>query len=68
MLVTVANVETYRDFLSLTPAASPIDGRLDVFVIPRTSKWGLARRLLRLKLRLPGRWDGRRRSTAGARW
>jgi diacylglycerol kinase (ATP) len=58
VLVTVANVETYRDFLSLTPTASPIDGRLDVFVIPRTSKWGLARRLLRLKLRLPGRWEG----------
>jgi len=58
VLVTVANVETYRDFLSLTPAASPIDGRLDVFVIPRTSKWGLAWRLLRLKLRLPGRWSG----------
>jgi diacylglycerol kinase family enzyme len=58
VLVTVANVETYRDFLSLTPAASPIDGRFDVFVIPRTSKWGLAWRLLRLKLRLPGRWRG----------
>ena len=58
VLVTVANVETYRDFLSLTPAASPIDGRFDVFVIPRTSKGGLAWRLLRLKLRLPGRWKG----------
>src|SRR5258705_12234383 len=58
VLVTVANVETYRDFLSLTPAASPVDGRLDVFVVPRTSKWGLAWRLLRLKLRLPGRWRG----------
>src|SRR6185436_15683990 len=58
VLVTVANVETYRDFLPLTPAASPIDGRLDVFVIPRTSKLGLAWRLGRLKLRLPGRWRG----------
>ena len=58
VLVTVANVETYRDFLSLTPAASPVDGRLDVFVVPRTSKWGLAWRLLRIKLRLPGRWRG----------
>jgi len=58
VLVTVANVETYRDFLPLTPAASPIDGRLDVFVIPRTSKLGLAWRLCRLKLRLPGRWKG----------
>ncbi|MGH7384386.1 MAG: diacylglycerol/lipid kinase family protein, partial [Candidatus Rokuibacteriota bacterium] len=58
VLVTVANVETYRDFLRLTPAASPIDGRFDVFVIPRTSKLGLAWRLVRLKLRLPGRWKG----------
>jgi diacylglycerol kinase (ATP) len=58
VLVTVANVETYRDFLSLTPAASPIDGRFDVFVIPRASKWGLAWRLLRLKVGLPGRWKG----------
>jgi diacylglycerol kinase (ATP) len=58
VLVTVANVETYRDFLPLTPTASPIDGRFDVFVIPRTSKLGLAWRLGRLKLRLPGRWRG----------
>jgi diacylglycerol kinase (ATP) len=58
VLVTVANVETYRDFLSLTPGASPVDGRFDVFVVPRTSKLGLAWRLLRLKLRLPGRWSG----------
>lgn len=56
VLVTVANVETYRDFLPLTPTASPIDGRFDVFVIPRTSKLGLAWRLVLLKLRLPGRW------------
>jgi hypothetical protein len=54
----VANVETYRDFLPLTPAASPIDGRFDVFVVPRTSKLGLGWRLLKLKLRLPGRWKG----------
>jgi diacylglycerol kinase family enzyme len=58
VLVTVANVETYRGFLSLTPAASPLDGRLDVFVVPRTSKLGLAWRLLRLKLGLAGRWNG----------
>src|SRR5262245_43130634 len=31
VLVTVANVETYRGFLNLTPAASPIDGRFDIF-------------------------------------
>ncbi|HEY7204287.1 MAG TPA: diacylglycerol kinase family protein [Methylomirabilota bacterium] len=58
VLVTVANVETYRDFLPLTPRASPIDGRFDVFVVPRTSRLGLAWRLLLLKLRLPGRWHG----------
>ena len=58
VLVTVANVETYRDFLPLTPGASPLDGRFDVFVIPRASKLGLAWRLLRLKLRLPGRRNG----------
>ncbi|HEY7039003.1 MAG TPA: diacylglycerol kinase family protein [Methylomirabilota bacterium] len=58
VLVTVANVETYRDFLPLTPRASPIDGRFDVFVVPRTSKLGLAWRLFLLKLRLPGRWKG----------
>jgi diacylglycerol kinase (ATP) len=57
-IVTVANVETYRGFLSLTPSASPIDGMFDVFIVPRTSKLGLALRLLRLFLRTPGRWRG----------
>ena len=67
VLVTVANVETYRDLLPLTPAASPIDGRFDVFVIPRTSKLGLAWRLLRLKLRLPAAGKASP-SIAGAPW
>lgn len=58
VLATVANVETYRGFLSLTPAASPIDGQFDVFVVPRASKLGLGYRLLKLKLRWPGRWKG----------
>jgi diacylglycerol kinase (ATP) len=58
VLVTVANVETYRGFLELTPTASPIDGLFDVCLIPRTSMLGLLRRLLWLKLRLPGRWRG----------
>jgi diacylglycerol kinase (ATP) len=57
-LVTVANVETYRGFLPLTPTASPIDGLFDVFVIPRVSTLALLRRLLWLKFRLPGRWRG----------
>jgi diacylglycerol kinase (ATP) len=58
VLVTVANVETYRGFLSLTPAASPIDGMFDVFLIPRVGKLHLAWRLFSLLLRLPGRWNG----------
>jgi diacylglycerol kinase (ATP) len=55
VLVTVANVETYRGFLTLTPTASPIDGRFDVAVSPRVSKTALLLRLLRPLLRLPGR-------------
>jgi diacylglycerol kinase (ATP) len=58
VLVTVANVETYRGFLSLTPQASPIDGLFDVFVVPPTSKAGLATRLVRIALHVPGRWRG----------
>ena len=58
VLVTVANVETYRGFLELTPTASPIDGLFDVFVIPRVTKVGLLFRLIRLQLRLRGRWRG----------
>lgn len=58
VLVTVANVETYRGFLSLTPAASPIDGMFDIFLISRTGKLRLAWRLFALLLRLPGRWSG----------
>jgi diacylglycerol kinase family enzyme len=56
VVVTVANVETYRGFLSLTPTASPLDGMLDVFVLPRTNKLRLAARLLQLVLHAPGRW------------
>lgn len=55
VLVTVANVETYRGFLPLTPSASPIDGQFDVAVMPRVPKATLFRELLRLLLRLPGR-------------
>jgi diacylglycerol kinase (ATP) len=58
VLVTVANVETYRGFLALTPSASPIDGLFDVFVVPRVPKAGLLLRLLRVMFRLPGRWRG----------
>jgi diacylglycerol kinase (ATP) len=58
VLVTVANVETYHGFLSLTPTASPIDGLFDVAVIPRVSTPALLWRLLLLLLKLPGRWRG----------
>jgi len=40
-LVTVANVETYRGYLSLTPTASPIDGLFDIFAISGRSRVGL---------------------------
>jgi len=56
VLVTVANVETYRGFLSLTPKATPIDGLFDVAVVPRVSKIVLLAGLLRLFLRGSGNW------------
>lgn len=57
-VVIVANVETYRGYLSLTPTASPIDGLFDIFVIPRATKLGVLMRLLKLMRGLPGRWEG----------
>jgi diacylglycerol kinase family enzyme len=57
-VVTVANVETYRGFLSLTPTASPIDGVLDIFAIPGGSKLRVWTRIFKLLLRLPGCWSG----------
>ncbi len=56
-LVTVANVETYRGFLNLTPTASPMDGLFDVFVIPHTTKIGAWMRIFQILLGLPGRWE-----------
>ena len=47
-LVTVANVETYRGYLSLTPTASPIDGLFDVFTISGPSRLGVWMRVFRL--------------------
>jgi diacylglycerol kinase (ATP) len=58
VVVTVANVETYRGFLTLTPAASPLDGLFDICVIPHTTKLRLILQLLRLALKLPGCWTG----------
>jgi len=57
-VVTVANVETYRGFLSLTPAASPVDGAFDVCAIPRAPRPVVWMRLLRLMLGVRGRWKG----------
>jgi diacylglycerol kinase (ATP) len=57
-LVTVANVETYRGFLSLTPTASPVDGLFDVFIVPCATKLKVGARLLRVMLKIPGRWNG----------
>ena len=55
VLVTVANVETYKGFLPLTPTANPIDGLFDVAVVSRVSQLRLFAGLLRLLIR-PGRW------------
>ncbi len=57
-VVTVANVETYRGFLSLTPHASPTDGLFDVVAMPRTTKPRLLGRLLRVMLHLPRHGHG----------
>jgi len=59
-LVTVANVETYRDFLSLTPSATPTDGLFDVFIVPRITRLRVAMLLVGLMLRVRGRRDDAR--------
>jgi len=58
VVVTVANVETYGPWLNLTPAASPIDGLFDVFVMRRASKREILARLLARQLHLPSAIDG----------
>ena len=57
-LVTIANVETYRGFLSLTPAASPLDGFFDVCVIPRVTRTRVLAHLIKMMLELPGCREG----------
>jgi len=57
-LVTVANVETYRGYLSLTPAASPIDGLFDVFAVSARSRLRLWMRVLALFLGGSRKADG----------
>lgn len=58
VVVTVANVETYGPWLRVTPAASPVDGLLDVFVMQGATKRALLARLLRRHLRLPATEHG----------
>jgi diacylglycerol kinase (ATP) len=59
-IVTVANVKTYGPWLPLTPAASPVDGLFDVFVMRRTTKRQILASLVRRQLRLPGVGHGTR--------
>ena len=58
VVVSVANVETYGAWLRLTPAASPIDGIFDVFVMEGATKREVLAALLRRHLRLPGTQSG----------
>jgi diacylglycerol kinase (ATP) len=58
VVVTVANVETYGAWLRLTPAASPVDGLFDVFVMRGATKREILGTLLRRHLRLPGATSG----------
>jgi hypothetical protein len=54
----VANVPTYRGFLTLTPEATPFDGLLDVLAVPPLGKRALAALLLAFLFHLPRRWQG----------
>jgi len=56
-LVSVANVPTYRGVLELAPDATPVDGLLDVVVVPRMPRRRLLALLLGFVFRVPGRWD-----------
>jgi diacylglycerol kinase (ATP) len=66
-MVTVANVETYRGFLSLTPAATPIDGVFDIVASTCRSKAELLFQLLRRWLGSPWRADDRMPWSCGQR-
>jgi diacylglycerol kinase (ATP) len=58
VVVTVANVETYGPWLRLAPAASPVDGLFDVFVMRGATKREVLSKLLRRHLRIPGADSG----------
>jgi diacylglycerol kinase (ATP) len=59
--VLVSNTSLYGDIFSFTPKASPLDGRLDVFVFRETGRWStlvlalryLARSLVNPDLSIP---------------
>jgi diacylglycerol kinase (ATP) len=59
--VLVSNTSLYGDIFSFTPNASPLDGRLDVFVFRETGRWStlllalryLARSLINPDLSIP---------------
>jgi diacylglycerol kinase (ATP) len=53
VIVIVANVPSYGAWLPLTPEASPVDGRFDVFVMSGSRSATLTR-LLGRHLRIPG--------------
>jgi diacylglycerol kinase family enzyme len=63
-IVTVANVETYRGFLSLTRGASATDGRLDVFVMEAAPRHRVWARLIGLLLGMSRALGGIRRCQA----
>ena len=56
-VVSVANVPTYRGVLELAPNATPVDGLLDVVIVPRMPRRRLLALLIGFVLRMPGRWD-----------
>jgi diacylglycerol kinase (ATP) len=49
-IALVSNVPAYTGYLSLTPSANPVDGKLDVCVISADSKWTLVLSLLNIWL------------------
>jgi diacylglycerol kinase (ATP) len=55
-MVMVANVPTFRGFLTMTPEASPFDGLLDVVVVPAMPKPRLLALLFAFLVHAPGRW------------
>jgi hypothetical protein len=71
-VVVVANVESYGEWLPLTPHASPVDGLFDVFVMRGRSHRDVFVELLQRHLGMPGAratrlYRGRRIRVSGRR-